>query len=384
VTWEILTPDNRTAATELSGEKRPRFRKQIMKLETINYKDRFGTRRISFDRPYLQDLVRSFKNGAFPQVPFQLADGANSHNNDPERTRGELVDVELTADGIDGIFETSDRGAALVRENPRLGVSCRILEPIERSDGQTFPRAIQHVLGTVHPQLIGMRPWEQISLSHEDAESLLDLSNQVQEDAMPDTDTVTVELPREQAERLSRLLEDMEASDELAALMDTDEDEPDQEQEDGEGTGDDNEETGDAVNTDLSYADLSGNDQFQAMQVSLETANQRIVELATQARTAELRGELDGLRRQGLAPAVLRAAQPLLELPVGAVELSAPDGSRTDPAEVLRQVLQTVIDLSNQGLVVVDLGAESGFARPDDDPAASARDELVKAWADQY
>jgi hypothetical protein len=36
----------------------------------------------------------------YDQVPFQLADASNAHSNDPERFRGEVLDMEVRHDGL--------------------------------------------------------------------------------------------------------------------------------------------------------------------------------------------------------------------------------------------------------------------------------------------
>ncbi len=369
---EILTPFSHSAAVELSGSGRPRYRKQIMKLETIKYTDASGTRTIRFDQPYLKQLVDAFNARAFDQVPFQIADPQNSHNNDPERTRGDLIGVELTADGIDGIFEPTPEGEALIRANPKLGVSCRIIENLVHADGQTYPRAIQHVLGTVNPRLRGMRPWEKVELSvDQNIESTTDLSMQHEEDNVPDDDggTRTLELSAEHAQRLQQLLDDMEAADTLAGLLD----DPDEQQDDSDEPADDPQDQPELP------------DEQYAMLLARQDANeQRIIELTQQLRTASVRNELDQLARQGLAPAIIKAAKPLLGVPTGAVELSQPDGSRVDPAEVCRNVLQTVLELASTGQAVVDLDAETGFAIASDDPAQTQRDAILKEMDRRY
>lgn len=376
MSWEILTPFTRTASVELSGTARPRWRKQIMKLQKITYRDKLGERVVDFNQPYLESLAAAYRSKAFDQVPFQLADGANSHNNDPERFRGALVGVELTKDGLDGIFEPTPDGEALIKKNPDLGVSCRIIENLAHADGRTYPRAIQHVLGTVNPQLTGMRPWEKVDLSAVQTEQTWDLSTeQMQEDTVPDTDTVTLELSKERADRLTALLDDMDAADKLADIIElTDPDGDEQE------SGDESAEEPD----DAPQIDLSKSDQFVALQSSYESQNARILELTQQIRAKDLNHELAELAKQGLAPAIIKAAQPLLSVPSGSIELAGPDGSRTDPGEVVRDVLRTVLELSLSGLAVVGLDAETGYLAATVDSAQTRRDALLKDWDDTY
>lgn len=154
------------------------FRKQILRTGQIPYKGKT----LSFDRAYLERAVESFNAKAFDQVPFVLADADNKHSSDPERFRGEVKSLELSGDGIDAIVELTEEGAQVVRENPRLGVSARLVPDVER-DGKTFAVAIEHVCGTLNPRVAGMRPWETISLSsvrsasqHEERAQVIDLS----------------------------------------------------------------------------------------------------------------------------------------------------------------------------------------------------------------
>ena len=377
---EILTPFDQAPVTELSGGARPRYRKQIMRLGTIRYRDRSGTdRMINFDREYLQSLADAFNQRAYDQVAYQLADAQNGHNNDPERFRGELVGVELTSDGLDGIFEPTEAGERLIKDNPRLGVSCRIIEGLEQADGRKFPRAIQHVLGTVNPQLTGMRPWEKVDLAQVRVDQTWDLSGQTQEDAMPDQETVTVELSAENAQRLQALLEDLDAASTLGELIEL----SDPDGEDGSDESDSNSEDDEGGNGS-DELQLANSDQYQLLLARQEASDRRILELTQQMRDRDLQHELQRLRERGLAPAILDAASPLLAVSAGSVELSSPDGRRVDPAQVVREVLQTVLDLSQQGLAVVDLDAEAGYAVADSDPAQTKRDQLLDLMDEQF
>src|SRR5205809_7930654 len=59
----------------------------------------------------------------------------------------------------DGLYiqaELTDRGEQVLRDNPYLGVSARIVENYNRSDGKFYKAAVQHVLGTLDPRLPGL------------------------------------------------------------------------------------------------------------------------------------------------------------------------------------------------------------------------------------
>jgi hypothetical protein len=123
-------------------------------------------RTLKFTRDYLAALVRAFHDGAYDAVPFQLAPGDNSHSNDPERTRGWVTDMSLEDDGLWITAEVTSRGEAVLRDNPALGVSARIIEQYARSGGQFYPAAIQHVLGTLDPRIPGLGPWQAVEMSN--------------------------------------------------------------------------------------------------------------------------------------------------------------------------------------------------------------------------
>lgn len=169
MTTTMLTPMDR-------GKARPSgaslWRKQLLPIAKIDYKGRV----IDFTRAYLADLVKAFNDRAYDQVPFQLADSANTHTNDPERFRGDIAALELTDDGLDVIVAASDAGAKVLRENPNLGVSARIVENYARADGRHFPAAVQHVLGTLDPRITGLRPWQAVEAANDDGD-VLDLTD---------------------------------------------------------------------------------------------------------------------------------------------------------------------------------------------------------------
>jgi hypothetical protein len=161
----LLCPMDRKDAVSLS---RTMWRKQVLPLGTIDYKGR----RITFDQQYLTDLAASFKDQAFDQVAFLLAKDDNSHTMDPERFRGEVKGMEVTPQGLDVLLDLTPDAAKLVRKNPKLGVSARIIEGLDRADGKKFPRAIQHVLGTLDPRVTGMASWQEVTLSEEVGDTL--------------------------------------------------------------------------------------------------------------------------------------------------------------------------------------------------------------------
>ena len=132
------------------------WRVQVLPLGKISYRDR----ELDFSREYLGDLVRAFDEGAFDVVPFVLAVANGLHTSDPARQRGEVRGLEMAPDGLDAVVAVTEEGGEVLRRDPGLGAAPRIVEGYRCADGRTFPAAIQHVLGTQHPMITGLRPWQ--------------------------------------------------------------------------------------------------------------------------------------------------------------------------------------------------------------------------------
>lgn len=375
-TREILTPADVGDAVELSAGA-GKWRKQILPMRRINYKGRV----LNFNRTYLAQLRDSFKKRAFDQVPAQIADAANKHNNDPRNFGGELVDVELGNDGLYGVFEPSEEGAKILRANPKIGVSARILEGYERSDGQRFPKALQHVLLTVDPHVSGMKPWEQMAELSSDltAEETLDLSGTEyeEENNMPkavvtktdDEDGGEVTLSREEYTALQELLKERQEVLEFTQNLDPAdfEDEDDEEETEEEGDGTETEDGGSVRDAQLS--------------ATLDAQSAQILELTNQLREKDIQRELQQLADLGLAPAIIEASRPLLEAADSTVELSG--GDTVDVGEATRNLLSTITQLAGNGEALVTLDNEIGLSNQTD--PQRARDEaLLNAWEESF
>lgn len=385
---ELLTPFGSPASViELSNG---RFRKQILAFRTINYRDRATgqTRRINFDKGYGLELIRSFQQGAYDQVPFQLADASNAHNNDPTRTGGELIGVELSSDGsgLDGIFRLWGSGQKVVDLNKKLGVSARIIEGLEHPDGRKFGKAIQHVLGTVDPQMANMKPWERVDLSNSVTQTL-DLSGEHYEEMegkMPnETGKAVLELSAATAEKLAPLLENPDALTRLAQLLGDDEDPA--------GSGTEDSSYDDVLSDEDIQALLEGDDdddedpdyegdvELSNVNAQLSSQGQQIVELTNRLNDQRTDHELGEFARKGLAPAILGLARPLLSVAPGAIELSNGSGGAFDPGKAARDLLNAVVDLSSSGHLMVNPDDEAG--RLEGDPSQnSQRAALLAEW----
>ena len=166
----VITPFDRTPPIELGNA----WRKRILPIGEIEYQGR----RLQFSRSYLAGLVSAWRDRAYDAVPLQLADAHNAHTNDPERTRGWITDMTLGDDGLYITAEVSPRGQAVLSENPYLGVSARIVEQYQRSDGKFYPAAIQHVLATLDPRIPALGTWTPIEMSNGgDSAVTIDLSS---------------------------------------------------------------------------------------------------------------------------------------------------------------------------------------------------------------
>lgn len=362
---EVFTPyDHSTATIDLANR---RFRKQILPLGSIEYHGRT----LNFDGQYHADLERSFRERAYDQVPFQLADHANTHTNDPERTRGYLVDVVRTPNGLDGVFELTERGAEVVKDNPQLGVSVRIIEGLQRG-AKHFGRALQHVLGTVNPHVQGMSPWSAVEMtSAVSVTETVDLTDEsYQEGQMDpkksaDTTEPAVEISQDMFDQLTALLESEEGAFDESDAGVVSEPEPAANDEDPELKVDDEK---------LVTAALTSDSDLEARIVEL--TEQVAAERAARHQSA-LDAELAEIRATGLAPAVIEAAMPLLKTSQ-VIDLTA-DGATLDVSGQAKTVLHTLLDLARRGEAFVDLDAEEG-RYVGSDSVQARREEQLANW----
>lgn len=370
------------------------WRKQLLPLGEIDYKGR----KIKFDRAYLASLARSFTASAYDQVPFQLADSANTHTNDPERFRGDIRGVELTADGLDLILEPTEAGEKVLRDNPRLGVSARIVEAYQRADGKFFPAAIQHVLGTLDPRIPGMRPWQAVEAANEDDGDVWDLTvmDYATEDTepagvpalpvteitpatpAPDTEDNHMALTTAQEARLAKLLDLPDEQFESLITPGT-EDGGDEVTED-ELTEAELQKLIDDIPDDV--ADLPAATPEPAVaalssehQAALDLANAQAAENALEL--ANMRAELDRTRyakerdelaRLGIPARLVDLARPLLEGTGRTVELS--NGTAVDAGAIVRKLLAEFGKTTQALGLSVELGNAQGA---DDEAAAQER-----------
>ena len=402
----VLTPMDR-------GKARPSgaslWRKQVLPLGEIDYKGR----KITFSREYLAGLVKAFGDKAYDVVPFQFADGANTHTNAPEQRRGTVRDLELTPDGLDIIVETGADAGKHLAEYPDLGVSARIVEAYDRADGKFFPAAIQHVLGTLDPRITGLRPWQAIDAANDDGE-VLDLTGSEYATASTDSgmpaDTTPPAVPApapketgmaftpDQEARLARLLD--LPDDQFDAIITADT-EPAAEEE--QLTDEELEKLiaslpadEPAVEPEIEPAPEGETEKVPVgaslsveAQAAIDLANSRAeetsIELArvtSALNRAAFEKERDHYSREyGIPPRITDLARPVLEGEGHVVELA--NGSSVDAGSIVRKVLSEVgktvkmLDLSGEMGSPLDGGRDA--ERAAEEQTAKDRSELVGA-----
>lgn len=389
----VLTPYVRGDAVRDPGGKRL-WRKQLLPVGSITYKGK----RVNFSHGYLTELAEAFNERAYDQVPFQLAPADNTHTDDPERYRGEVQRFEMTPGGLDIVVQATKAGDAILRDNPRLGISARIVEGLQRVDGKSWARAVQHVLGTLNPRITGMGPWQAIEASNGASGTTIDLTETefvgadggpagTEHDEMPG-----LQLSDEQQERLKKLLDlpadqfervlaGQAAADPTDAELDAMLAEIEAQEGPGDGDGDDDDEgDGDGEEPEPALAGAGAAELSATARHQLELANAALAENA--AAVAAMRTEIDQDRWKGpggereqiirlshLPPSVVDLAAPLLIGAGRVVELSG--GETVDAGAIVRRVFSEIgklgklVDLSGEigQSVPIDLAAEDDAAR---------------------
>lgn len=364
----FLTPTNEGAAVELS---RTLYKKKILPVGSIDYKGR----KINFDQAYLTDLATAYNDGAYDQVPFMLADATNAHTMDPERFRGECKGVEVADDGLWGFFDLSADAAAMVKANPKLGVSARIVEGYSRSDGKTYPRAMQHVLGTLDPRIPGLGAWTEVALSgYDSTDEVLDLTAAEFEGdgtvAKTDDGDLIDGLTREEYEAL---LASLDLDDDDTGNGDDGDNGGNDDGDDGDDGSDDNGSGAQRVpaGAGASLSNEGGN--------AIELANNEIRTLKVKMAADRFDADKREYVRKGVPPALVELARPVLESPDGFVlDFSNTGGEKVDAADVVRKLLDSsvgYIELARERGHSVDFSAEV------DDDAKDEDAEALKMWA---
>lgn len=391
----VLTPFDHSKAAKTGQQ----WWKRVLPVGEISYKGRT----LKFTPDYLRGLAQAFTDKAYDQVPFQLADAQNTHTNDPERTRGQITAMEARPDGLWIGMDPTPEGQSVLASNPGLGVSARIVEGYDRSDGKFFPRAIQHVLGTLDPRIPGLGGWQTVDAAN-DVQLTVDLSGETysgKEPAMPDLDT-------EQQAKLAKLLNlDPDRLAELVAGMEPGT-KPDPAALNG-GDGD-----GDAEDPELAALlkriDEASDEELEQIAAEFEPepepepaglanddSTQLAVELAQatgDANSEQLRliqerldderwdNERNRLVQDGTPPHIADLAQPLLHGAGHVVDLAG--GKSADAGQIVRKILREYQQLGEQIGLGVELGTPLDGGGDGETDAATERDQIVAAYKTQY
>lgn len=414
----LQLPPSRRPATRAG---RRLFRKQILPAGTLDVRGR----KVEFTPAILRELIDTFRDGAMTQVPFVLANERNEHNDDPERFRGEVQALEADDLGLHALVETTDRGAELLRDNPKLPVSVRAFPPEQGLAGGRW--VLGHVCGTLDEVAKGMGPWAAVEAS--EGVEVLDLSGGVFVPSAGGSSSVNAmgteaqtatdgpEITPTMRERFLRLLglgPDSEAASApagepvtsttpadtpvatepaaSAANGNAANQVPSDEEVDrvlGELLGADPEPASPEPNTpaaDNDSLEAGGTEPAPSERepvaasrtdtAAIELANGRIstLEAALNTERADrarerFAAEADGYLNDGVPPAMVELSRPILERPDGgAIELS--NGQSHDAAKTVRDMLDAArgtVELTERGADVTD--AER-----------SERDKLHTAW----
>lgn len=387
MSFAVLTPYDRGKARQEGG----RLWKRLLPVGEIAYKGRT----LKFTKDYLSGLVDAFKQRAYDQVPFQLADAANTHTNDPERTRGQITDMKLRDDGLWVGMDPTPEGRAVLTSNPGLGVSARIVEGYDRSDGKFFPRAIQHVLGTLDPRIPGLGGWQAVEAAN-DVQLTVDLSSQTytrEEPAMPDLDTQQQEklakLLNLDPDRLAQLVAGMEPGTEptpgdlgedddpeLQALLDRIDNATDEELEQiaaEMGAGDPEPEPA-LSNTDRMAVELA--------QATGDANTQQLALIQERLDDERWDNERGKLVRDGTPPHIADLAQPLLHGAGHVVDLA--NGESVDAGQIVRKILHEYQQLGEQLGLGVELGTPLDGGDDGETEAVKERSDIVAAFKRDY
>jgi hypothetical protein len=385
----LLTPFDRGTAIELAGDKL--WRKRVLPVGDISYQGRT----LHFTHEYLAGLAAAFKDRAYDQVSFQLADAANTHTNDPERHRGTVTDLRAEADGLWMYLSPTPRGEQVLRENPYLGVSARIVEQYSRADGKFYPAAVQHVLGTLDPRIPGLGAWQTIEAANTPT-LVIDLTGSSY--AGQEVETMPEYTAQQQA-NLSRLLNmDPAALDKLLGPQQqqqvppvngngstpppADDELTDQELNDLiEALGD--EELAEIENemNQGTLAGMAATGLTAEAQMAIDLANSRADENERQLGVFQARYEKQQFELEkrtmasdlGVPPYITELARPLLQGSGHTIDLA---NGRVDAGQVMRKVLTEYAKMAR----MLDLGVELGS--PMDEPAGAQPDAAETARTD--
>jgi len=375
----ILTPLDFSAPVKAG---RRRFWKQILPVTEIDYKGH----KINFDEPFHKDLELSFAEGAYDQVPLVFADANNAHNEDPRNFGGELLDVQYRGPekGTWGLIEADSDAAKAIKKNPRLGVSARIVQDIEKG-GRSFKRAIRHVLLTMNPRVSGMEPWQAVDLSDEAAGiEVVDLTAATFEEGNPMGKTTQTSVLRDGEEIDLSALSDEDFKNLVLDLAETAEVDPDAI--DDEDDDDEDEPTAEEIaalkkakKEQRLSAKVKAKDEDDATDLSdtmIQSTATEVREIKAGLAKERWDAQRDGYISAGVPPFLVDLAEPVLSQP-SAMVLDLSDDESVNATDIITKMLdgiKGVVDLSDE------IGHQVVTAETKDDTV----DSLLTEWDNQY
>lgn len=408
----VLTPK---LDDEFSRESARVYWKRVLPLDKINYRDKTGRARvIDFNDRYLADVQNALTQGALDNrtsAPFVLADKDNAHTMDPERYRGDvtsLVREHELPEGIkaavieregklpQGLYArtefASKKLAKAVVNNPRLPVSMRLREDVERSDGKKFAAMPIHVLGTMDPKIPGLGDWipATADLSEYAADDVLDLSDESYTEATvakknkSDKDVslaggaATLEVPT--LDKIEELWgSDVEQWDDdklnafLAQYAPEDKTDDDTDQDDGDDGEDADDDDGDEGDTSM-----SGNGEKDIALAEAQEARREARSALKSAAEIKWSATRAATLRKGVPPWVLDLAEPVLMRPNDTV-LDLSEFEDEDDINITQIVQKLVAGYEG----TIDFSEQEGHGGSDDsDPEKSVREDFAKMTAD--
>lgn len=166
--YELESPD----------EGKRRFKRAILPVGAkINYEKGGVKKTLNFTRDLLDRMIANAKDKAFAQVPF-LAMHPKDPAVNPDHYYGEVVGLDRDDAWLYGIFETTERGAKLLQENPKLPVSVGFFENyFRRADEKKFGPTLQHVAATYTPYVPSLGDgWAKVLSEENEADEVVDLT----------------------------------------------------------------------------------------------------------------------------------------------------------------------------------------------------------------
>ena len=146
------------------------FRKQILPMNGSFVHPNDKSVSIHVDKQFADTLVKNFRAGYCDTVQFPIVDEKNRHTEDPAKNLGQVVDLSYDDTGV---YATIDvRKDADSVGSTILGASAMMhLNYEDTKTGAKVGPTLLHVAATNRPYLTKLAPYEQVALSHADADT---------------------------------------------------------------------------------------------------------------------------------------------------------------------------------------------------------------------